>query len=200
MGVSVAERGLSSRKGIFAHVPGCGIIQRMNEQETTQQAPRTKVLKNGAVYDLDKGRIVAMDPSKNPHTITAQKSNEFRQQRKEKQAALLRQAIVSETGDLLQVPTRGAAAAVAAAGGILWREIVLSPDAYPRDRMEAWEKLGRHAGILADPREPAQDTPLQQAAQFTSALADLVRTLRATIQPGDAHLHATDTGVIDAEE
>ncbi len=145
----------------------------------------------GMERDIEAGRIIKPQS----HTIiTPQKATEFHRLRKEKTARLLRQAIVSETGDLLQVPTRGAAASVAAAGGILWREIVLNDQAYPRDRMEAWEKLGRHAGILADPREPADNTPLAAAAEFTSALADLVRTLRATIQPTEAQLHDTIDG------
>lgn len=139
----------------------------------------SKAYSNGMVRDA-RGRIIT-PPTTN--RITAKNANEFHRARREKTAALLRQAIVSETGDLLKVPTSGSAAAVAAAGGILWREIVLSPDAYPRDRMEAWEKLGRHAGILADPRAPGDEAPLQQAAEFTSSLADLVKALRDTIQP-----------------
>lgn len=148
---------------------------------TNEAGHEIAVYESGAERDVTIGRMIK--PA--PHAlITSENSHEFRRKRKEKQARLLREAIASETADALELPRSGSAAAVAAAGGILWREIVLSPDAYPRDRMEAWEKLGRHAEILSDPREKQADDGGQaalQAAAMNGATALLLERVWADV-------------------
>jgi hypothetical protein len=178
-----------------------GIMGGMDEQ-TEQQAPRTKVLKNGAVYDLDKGRIVAIDNSRNPHAITPQKSSEFKQARREKAARLLRARIVDAHNGKM-VPVGSSPAAFADAGALLWEEVVLNKTAYPRDRLETWEKLGRHAEVLADPREPAQQTPMQQASELTGKMAEVLTALTAFLQTRDtieSKLHDTIEGTAEDVE
>jgi hypothetical protein len=135
------------------------------------------VYESGAEYNTVEKRLVKAPPSK---AITAQNSSEFKRLRQEKQARLLRAAIVAETMDKLDVPAHGPASAVAAAGGILWREIVLSPDAYPRDRLDAWEKLGKHAGVLADPKQAPADGNTNPAVNSTLVLVLAELTQRRT--------------------
>ncbi len=147
------------------------------------QTPRTKLLKNGAIYDLDKGRIIGSQ-GRNTTAITSANAAELSRKRKEKAQRLLRQAIVTETADKLELtgdmPT--APAAVAAAGGILWREIVLgSPDSvYPRDRLDAWEKIGRQAGVLGDTKQA--DAQPQIIRHEYSIDADTLAMLQAIRQ------------------
>lgn len=71
--------------------------------EGTETKPRTKVLKNGAIYDMDKGRIVAMKPeiAQVNTQITQANSGELQARRHElKRAAIARgaNAVVAEGG------------------------------------------------------------------------------------------------------
>lgn len=143
--------------------------------------PRTKVLKNGAVYDLDKGRIVGVKPElavKNTQ-ITSENSSELRRKRQEKQQEALRARILDVTRKHSDLPLADTAEAVAEAGAFLWDEIVLGEDIYPRDRLEAWERLGRHAGILVDKAD--RDT-----APAAEAVTDILREV-ASIAASLAH-------------
>ena len=56
-----------------------------------EQKRGTKILPNGAVYDLDKGRIVA-NPGGGTHAITKDNAKEFLAMRAEKRRALAREA------------------------------------------------------------------------------------------------------------
>lgn len=166
--------------------------------EETQ--PRTKILKNGAVYDLDKGRIVA-NPGGGKSAITPERSKELRELRAAKAARLLREAIVTETMDALDVPKHGAAESVAAAGGILWREIVLNPEAYARDRIAAYEKLSERAEMTSEHKRLGDEkTP---SSDLAGAVNELTAILRAAMQPRDAvdapadDLPALDAGATD---
>ena len=99
---------------------------------------------------------------------------------------------MDETAAVATLPVRGSAQAVAYAAGQLWTEIVLNDDAYPRDRMEAWEKIGRYAGTLPAAGGQPAEPPQSQPAELVTALATLVRELSAAIQPARAD-------VVDAE-
>ena len=151
--------------------------------ETVERDGRiVKVYDNGMERD-ERGRIIKPSPA--TMINSTEKANELHRKRREKTARLLREAIVSETGDLLQVKTSGSAAAVAAAGGILWREIVLNPDAYPRDRLDAWQKLGQHADILGDGSEKAQEAGAGDAANVLTAATELLKAMQSALQQRD---------------
>lgn len=134
---------------------------------------------SGLELDKETGKIVK--PA--PHTVlTPERATLLHRQRQQKAARLLREAIVTETMDKLDVPQHGAAASVAAAGGILWREIVLSEQAYPRDRLEAWEKLGKYADVLPADMRRGDDQPMQQATELTDAITGLIRAISEATQ------------------
>lgn len=136
------------------------------------------VYKSGAEYNTDRKRLIKPSES---GKITVANTSERKRQRQAKTAALLRQAIVTETVDKLDVPGNiRAPAAVAAAGGILWREIVLDRDQYARDRLAAWEKIGQRAEILTDNDVQEQTA---QAPQMVMAVTELVRAIRDAITP-----------------
>lgn len=155
------------------------------------------VYESGAEYDTTDKKLI-----KGPtgSQITAENASVYIRRRQEKQARLLREAIVTETNDKLTMKYSGPAAAVAAAGGILWREVVLDETAYPRDRMEAWEKLGKYAQVLPSDIRQAQpeQSPaggvagmaVEMATAFARVLADIVKQ-QAQIQQRD--------NVVDAE-
>ena len=138
------------------------------------------VYDNGMEKDAVTGRIVKAPPHAK---ITKENAHALQRKRQEKAARLLREAIVTETMDKLDVPRHGSAAAVAAAGGILWREIVLDANSYPRDRLDAWEKLGKYADVLQSAKDPGDSVPVAGAAEAITALSDLVTTIKAMLQP-----------------
>ncbi len=100
--------------------------------------------------------------------ITSANARDMQQKRKDKAARLLRARIADETGKVSSLPIKDGAEAVAEAGGILWAETVLNPEAYARDRLEAWQSIGRAAGVLSDGKQVQQDAPA--VADVTSAL------------------------------
>lgn len=71
--------------------------------------------------------------------------------RKEKTSALLRQKISLATfgGTDIHHP----ADAIAAVGAAIYKDVAANPDANPRYRLEVWQAIGRHAGLLGDSRE-----------------------------------------------
>src|SRR5689334_25087709 len=104
----------------------------------TKDGDTINVYESGAHYNATRGRLVKAPPSA---MITSERSYELKRLRAEKTARLLREKIVAATGKISDLKITTATEAVAEVGGILWEEIVLNPDAYPRDRMEAFDKL-----------------------------------------------------------
>jgi hypothetical protein len=142
--------------------------------------------------DLDRKKIIRPPTAA---LITKDNARAMAAKRQEKAARLLREAIVTETMDKLEVPHHGSAAAIAAAGGILWREIVLDKDQYARDRLEAFTKLGAIAGVIPNAQQRPEPEKNDGVAGVMAATADLLRELRAVIQPRDV----VDGTATDAE-
>ena len=125
--------------------------------------------------------------TKPPNPITSVNARSLALKRQEKAAAALRKKIFDTTQAKSTIKLTGPAEAVAEAGAILWDEVVLAePEAgvYPRDRLEAWEKLGKHAGILGDTKQQ----PLVQAESITLnvLVADAMRDALALYRAGQA--------------
>lgn len=138
------------------------------------------IYESGAEYDMTTKRLVK--PA--PHTIiTAEKATALIRQRQEKTAALLRKRIVEATNKVSTIQHKGSASAIADTGGILWEEIVLNPDAYHRDRLEAFEKLGKYAQVLpSDLKQQQEQTPgTAAAAAFGAELAKSVMQILSDV-------------------
>jgi hypothetical protein len=143
--------------------------------DDTQTEPRLKTLKNGAVYDLDKGRIVA-NPGGGKSAITPERSRELREMRAAKTAALIRKRITEATAKVSTLPINSTAEAVADVAGILWAEIVLNQNEYARDRLAAFKELSERAEMTSkDKREEPQKTMSDALAAAVPALVALLR-------------------------
>ena len=135
--------------------------------------------------------------------ITRENANVYQRKRQEKAAAALRARILAATQKRSDVQLTGAADAVAEAGGILWDEIVMAdPETagvYPRDRLEAWEKIGKYAGVLpADVRQPAEPNVTNNTIIINGSDAIAKAWKDAlTIQPADTQIHETIDGVAE---
>src|SRR5258706_6261237 len=128
-------------------------VNKPLDVEKVPAEPRTKVLSNGVVLDLDKGRFIAGGNVTNK--ITKENATEFHRARQEKTKALLRDRIIKAHNQNMPWLVKTSSGAFAEAGTMRYEVIGIQCDAYPRDRMEAWSTLGKAAGVLSDPREPA---------------------------------------------
>jgi hypothetical protein len=147
--------------------------------ETVERDGRTiAIYDNGMERDMDRNAIIRPPTSA---LITKQSTQEMHRKRQEKAANILRQRIREATAKVSSNPVPNSAAAVAEAGAILWEEVVLNQDAYPRDRMEAWFKLGTLAGVIPNANERGGQEKSDTAGTI-GALADLVRELRQAVQ------------------
>lgn len=164
--------------------------------EEQVEQPRTKVLKNGAVYDLDRGRIVS-NPGGGTTAITPERSRELKRMRAEKTAALLRKRITEATAKISALEIKSTAEAVAEAGGMLWEEIVLAEPGtkgvYPRDRVEAFEKLAEMAEMTTKNKRESEEKN-SGATEFMNAAAEILRELRLAIQPREV-INGTATDI-----
>ena len=141
-------------------------------QEIERDGRTIAIYDNGLERDVESGRIVKPAPGA---LITSENARVIQRKRQEKAAAKLRARILASTQRRSDVKLSGSADAVAEAGGYIWDEVVLGEDVYPRDRLEAWEKLSKYAGVL-----PA-DVKRQDVSQADTvdAMTSLVRELAA---------------------
>ena len=143
------------------------------------------VYESGAEYNQTTKRLVKAPPSA---AITSENSNFYKRKRQEKAAAALRSRILESTRKRSTLPLNSSAEAIAEAGAYIWDEVVLGEDVYPRDRLDAWEKLGKYAGVLpADIRQGDTDTATTAATAAAAGAAVatvLERVLRDVLAVG----------------
>jgi hypothetical protein len=162
----------------------------------------TWVYDNGMERYQDTGRIAAPAPNT---IITGEKSTLLHRRRQEKTAALLRQRIRETHNGVMPTQVTTSAAAFAEAGAMLYEQIALNSEAYPRDRLDTWEKLGKYAGDLpADVRQPPDQQAFAAGAAVGAGAAlqfisDVLRARRGDVVEGTIHeqLHATNSGEDD---
>ena len=162
--------------------------------ETVERDGETiNIYESGAEYSVTRGRLVKPAPST---LITSEKSTVFIRQRQEKTAALLRKRITEATNAVSELKHNGSASAIADTGGILWQEIVLNPDAYHRDRLEAFEKLGKYAQVLpSDMKQQSEGIPPSVAAALGADIARSIAQIISDVMNNKAEqIHETIDG------
>lgn len=143
--------------------------------EREQDGRIVLVYDNGMERWKDTGRIAK--PAENT-LLTGERATVLHRQRQEKAAAALRARILDahNRGDM--TPVNSSVAAFAESGALLYEEIVLNAESYARDRLEAWEKLGKYAQVLpADVRNVQADPNTALQAVTAAANAETARTL-----------------------
>lgn len=142
---------------------------------------KVRLYQSGLELDDQTGRI--LKPA--AHTlITTENSTAYHRARQEKTAARVRDEIVRATNSGLlpagTPPVRESADAIGAAMGMLWEEVVMNSEAYPRDRKEMLELVGRTTGDLPAPGQPAGSDPdagARLAAMTAAANVEAARIL-----------------------
>ncbi len=160
---------------------------------------------NGNIVRGENGRF--LPGTRTPKPITKENSHEYQRMRREKTARLLRERIIQAHNRADMEPVTSSPEAFAESGALLYEEIVLNRTAYPRDRQDAWEKLGKYAGVLpADIRQGDTDTATTAATAAAAGAAVatvLERVLRDVLAAGvdivDGTVTADDGGTGDGE-
>jgi hypothetical protein len=130
-------------------------------------APRTKVLANGAVYDLDRGRIVA-NPGGGTHAITSVDAREkvrkrWENYRKASARGILKEAMAIDPS--VETPADAYALVV----GKQYLALVDSD----KPKLDDVYKLGQIIGALPNSHEKQPDS----AVQAVQAVGDVVRDI-----------------------
>ena len=140
---------------------------------------KVNIYDSGMELDAATGHIIRRPDSV---AFTPETARLAVRKRQEKYKARLRKGITESTNaGLLPAgtpPVTDAADAFAAAGVQLWEQVVMNSEAYPRDRKETYEMLGKQAGVLTDPRQPGSDPEASRMQAIAAvANADTARTL-----------------------
>lgn len=80
-----------------------GMLEQPQPTDKPVDKPNLRTLKNGAIYDMDKKRIVA-NPGGGTHAITSENASEFHQARLDKKRAALLAGASRGASDILQRP------------------------------------------------------------------------------------------------
>ena len=137
---------------------------------------------NGMERDMDDGHFMRPPTAA---LITKETAQVMKRKRQEKAARLLREKIRAATESVSDIPINDSAEAIAEAGGILWSEIVLDRDAYHRDRLEAFTKLGQLAGAIPNISERGEAEKTDVATAVLNASAALVRAMAEAMRPAE---------------
>jgi hypothetical protein len=123
-----------------------------------------------------------------------------KEKRQERTARMIRSQIRSVTAEKFGVRMNTSSEAVAVTAGTLWQDVVLNPEAYARDRILAFNKIGQIADEIPNvlQRTDAEKTPAGAAAsaigtELARQFMDIVRDV-LTAQTRQA---AQDPNVID---
>lgn len=167
-------------------------------QDVSSEPTVTELANGGRIVRGPGGRF--LPGTRSPAPITAENSHELARLRKEKTREAIRDAIAASTDG---VPTDlpadlRAPAAIGAAAGMIWRDVVMAdaavlqrlglPMVYARDRIEAWDRIGKRADLLSDDKQ----APTAAAGDALLGLLELAAPLIA------ARVQAQRDSVVDA--
>lgn len=173
--------------------------------EDTQQA-RYRVYKNGAVFDREQGRIVAMKPelATQPTQITRENTGEYLAKRRERKEQLLAEAANEAVENMTLKNLHGSDAWIAEIGGAMQRKATNIDD--PK-MVDAARFLLQETGLSSKQAEQAQNTlpsdeTLRQLAGFAATLissvgADMVSYRKHEVIDADVQDANTDDASTD---
>jgi hypothetical protein len=152
---------------------------------TDTTAPRTKVLKNGAVYDMNKGRIVA-NPGGGTHAITSANARDMQKLAVERKREVVAHAanravqdrsLLAEYGDYAHVAERA----------MTLQMIATTPEAGKAAVMA-------HQALIADTgmsEKALQDNPTAPTVGDMAGLVDALAAFVAAVKGNDSVMNVT---------
>ena len=157
----------------------------MAESKLLRQEERNgeiiNVYESGAEYNLTRGHLVK--PAAGTVIRSPEKATALNRKRKEKMQRLTRARLVETHNGVMPNPVRSSAAAFAEALAMLWEQVVLNSEAYPRDRKEVLDMVAKYADLQpADMKEQAEDTAALLNAAASAANAEAAATLLRVLE------------------
>jgi hypothetical protein len=143
------------------------------------------VYESGAHYNVTRKHLVKAPEHA---LITPERSRELREIRAAKAARLLRAQIRHSTSEKLGIKMNSTAEAVAVSGGMLWDEIVLNPEAYPRDRVLAFKELAEVAEMTNNSKRTNEEKNISQP------IGEAINQLTAILR----EIHGSGREIVDA--
>jgi hypothetical protein len=155
----------------------------------TDAEPRTKILKNGAVYDLDKGRIVA-NPGGGTAAIRSDNASEYHAKRQERK----REVMIAAANEAVQRDDWRAHGDLAYVAAIADTAMMIATTPDSPKAIEAGRFLLRETGLAQE------DTTQAPAAAFVAgagAMADTILRVMRDVMTIQDKIHETKSEVID---
>jgi hypothetical protein len=164
---------------------------------------RINVYESGAEYDADAGRLVK--PAAGTVIDSTKNATEYNRRRREKTAAAMRHRITAAMNAGLLPPgefVNGSAEATAAAGAVLWEDVVMNADAYPRDRILAFETLTKYMGTApakdgTDGTDGTAAAAMRDTARANAAAAAMIAKVLGDVLTVQANQPTAPADVID---
>jgi hypothetical protein len=126
-----------------------------NKVDTVEKDGRlVHVYDNGLELDAESGHIVKPAPGT---LLTPERARAARRKRQEKTARLTRRALVDVHNSIMPHPVKTSAEAFAAALAMIHEQVTLNSEAYPRDRLEALEKIGKWSELIPSDKKQAEE-------------------------------------------
>lgn len=149
-----------------------------------QLKPGQRLLKNGAVYDHNTGRIVANNPALNPHVITKENTQRYHQMRRERYFEAAQRGVISGSG----ADRRDIDSAVEAIYHVQTK--IATNEMAGRSSTEAARFVVSTAGLAPDRKELSKDEARDIGAGIVSELFRILQDNGHSIAEND---------IIDAE-
>jgi hypothetical protein len=148
----------------------------------------------------DRGHFVSLQPVEfGTHIISSEDAAALAKRKHDKTRQKIEAALVN-TARQHGVDAVDGADAAGHAAGLLWADVVLNSEAYPRDRREVWRDLVKAAGLVPDGKKAAQNS--DQAAitfrfspDFAARVAELLQQRRAGRAAGVSYGEIVDNDV-----
>lgn len=161
-------------------------VNQLRHVENDTEKPNTRVLSNGAIYDMDKKRIVALKPelaSKNVQ-ITSETASAMQARRYEVQRERIASRVMQEISSISDIPIDIPEDAYAFVVGKQTLALVDSD----KPRFDDVEKLGQLMGTVEKPRSGQREQESTATDDMAVALRGLVEFLQgrsAQVVDGD---------------
>ena len=153
----------------------------------------TKILSNGAVYDMEKKRIVA-NPGGGKYAITSENASEFHAKRQEKKRAVIAAAAAEAVENDTLRRTHGDEAWIAAIAQAQYLKATTPDDPKSTDAARFLLQETGLSDARQQPATPAESVGdiLRELAAVAREIADATRRDNADIVDGTATTHSDD--------
>lgn len=137
-----------------------------------------------------RGRVLIKGTKLAQYDFNHENAKDMAKRRKELAAEKLREQLVEEMKGEFDIDPKSSAEVMAMSGALLFKEVVMDKMAYPRDRMDGWEKIMKAADMLKTQEDRIVEA--REQVDGRNVLSDLLAIVKE-IKNGSTE----DRGVVD---